>query len=596
MLRAADIATGDGRLGWRGGKVLAVRPATSTTVATPLARPSPGNGGDGGDVVDADENDVADDGDDDNHNDNHDNHNNKDARNVNAGNDSDGDDIASALDSARLLAGAAARGLVLAPLAATPRAPVTDGTKARAGTGAAAAGTAETGAGTGTAAEAAVAAGPRAVGLPGSVRHLVALLPAGRRASDPLAALETVAKAMAALKPRSSLLFVCGLFAPGSQEAVATAREAAVAAAKAGKKKTRAGVPLRRLTPKQKALKRAGERRAARKERRAAAAETAARSAAGAYLWRTAEGRPDVRARGGGGSKASGRAGGGRGLGLSARRCCEALRALGVAATPLHVALGLAEDPGSDLPPGHAGHVGGGRGAAGGVGLPGGFGGYGGGGDSGGGSCDGGGGDGVGCYDDSAGLLAGGGELDVAATAAASRNVLAQWFAAAAAGSGAGASAVAVPGAGADAGGAATAAGGGAPSYCGFGPGRRRRDSPPPQPPLLSPPCLVTFEGSARGLHFEGVDTVFVVGRPRSAASYLHLAGRVGRHAAAAAAAAGTARGCEGDGGGECGGVGGDGGSGDGSARVLPGTVVSVTTVGGARELEAWVAQLTTTS
>ncbi len=35
--------------------------------------------------------------------------------------------------------------------------------------------------------------------------------------------------------------------------------------------------------------------------------------------------------------------------------------------------------------------------------------------------------------------------------------------------------------------------------------------------------------GSARGLHFDGVDYVFVVGRPTSAALYLHLAGRVGR-------------------------------------------------------------------
>ena len=28
------------------------------------------------------------------------------------------------------------------------------------------------------------------------------------------------------------------------------------------------------------------------------------------------------------------------------------------------------------------------------------------------------------------------------------------------------------------------------------------------------PPVLVTFEGSARGLHFEGVNAVFVIGRP----------------------------------------------------------------------------------
>ena len=40
---------------------------------------------------------------------------------------------------------------------------------------------------------------------------------------------------------------------------------------------------------------------------------------------------------------------------------------------------------------------------------------------------------------------------------------------------------------------------------------------------------LVTFEGSARGLHLDNVDAVFIMGRPASAASYLHLAGRVGR-------------------------------------------------------------------
>jgi len=37
------------------------------------------------------------------------------------------------------------------------------------------------------------------------------------------------------------------------------------------------------------------------------------------------------------------------------------------------------------------------------------------------------------------------------------------------------------------------------------------------------PPFLVTFEGAATGLHLDDVDTVFVVGRPSSAASYLHL-------------------------------------------------------------------------
>ena len=79
----------------------------------------------------------------------------------------------------------------------------------------------------------------------------------------------------------------------------------------------------------------------------------------------------------------------------------------------------------------------------------------------------------------------------------------------------------------------------------------------------LDPPCLVTFEGSARGLHFENVDMVFVVGRPSSASSYLHISGRVGRHSAA-----------------------------NGVGSVNPGTVVSICTAGTARELEGWIEQL----
>ena len=46
-------------------------------------------------------------------------------------------------------------------------------------------------------------------------------------------------------------------------------------------------------------------------------------------------------------------------------------------------------------------------------------------------------------------------------------------------------------------------------------------------------PVFVTFEDSARGLHFDGVDAVFVPARPRSADEYLHLAGRTGRCGAA---------------------------------------------------------------
>ena len=78
------------------------------------------------------------------------------------------------------------------------------------------------------------------------------------------------------------------------------------------------------------------------------------------------------------------------------------------------------------------------------------------------------------------------------------------------------------------------------------------------------PPYLVTFEGSARGLHIDNVDTVFVVGRPASAASYLHLAGRVGR--------ASTSK--------------------DGSVVIRPGTVVSLCTKGSAIELTKWTKQI----
>ena len=43
-------------------------------------------------------------------------------------------------------------------------------------------------------------------------------------------------------------------------------------------------------------------------------------------------------------------------------------------------------------------------------------------------------------------------------------------------------------------------------------------------------PMLVTFEDMARGLHFAGVSHVFILGMPDSPATYLHLAGRCGRH------------------------------------------------------------------
>lgn len=78
-----------------------------------------------------------------------------------------------------------------------------------------------------------------------------------------------------------------------------------------------------------------------------------------------------------------------------------------------------------------------------------------------------------------------------------------------------------------------------------------------------TPPFLVTFEGSARGLHFDGVDAVFVIGRPASAASYLHLAGRVGRASSL-----------------------------DGNVVIKPGTIVSICTKGSATELEKWTKQI----
>ena len=42
-------------------------------------------------------------------------------------------------------------------------------------------------------------------------------------------------------------------------------------------------------------------------------------------------------------------------------------------------------------------------------------------------------------------------------------------------------------------------------------------------------PVLVGYEGIGRGLHFDGIETVYVVGLPQKVKNYLHLAGRVGR-------------------------------------------------------------------
>jgi superfamily II DNA/RNA helicase len=88
------------------------------------------------------------------------------------------------------------------------------------------------------------------------------------------------------------------------------------------------------------------------------------------------------------------------------------------------------------------------------------------------------------------------------------------------------------------------------------------------------PPVLVTFEGSARGLHFDGVDYVFVIGRPTSAASYLHLAGRVGRSMPAAH------------------GISENGGGGGREVEVRPGTIVSFCSKGRVGELQKWTSQV----
>ena len=51
-----------------------------------------------------------------------------------------------------------------------------------------------------------------------------------------------------------------------------------------------------------------------------------------------------------------------------------------------------------------------------------------------------------------------------------------------------------------------------------------------------TPPLIVTVEDMARGLHFDGVKNVFILGMPDSPSTYLHLAGRTGRHGGPAGA------------------------------------------------------------
>lgn len=65
------------------------------------------------------------------------------------------------------------------------------------------------------------------------------------------------------------------------------------------------------------------------------------------------------------------------------------------------------------------------------------------------------------------------------------------------------------------------------------------------------------------------MDVVFVVGRPTSAASYLHLAGRVGRAVPQDGSNAGSS-----------------------NVEIRPGTVVSFCTKGRVKELEKWTNQV----
>eukprot|EP00933_Yihiella_yeosuensis_P015934 TRINITY_DN13763_c0_g2_i1.p1 TRINITY_DN13763_c0_g2~~TRINITY_DN13763_c0_g2_i1.p1 ORF type:complete len:958 (-),score=146.44 TRINITY_DN13763_c0_g2_i1:320-3154(-) len=45
----------------------------------------------------------------------------------------------------------------------------------------------------------------------------------------------------------------------------------------------------------------------------------------------------------------------------------------------------------------------------------------------------------------------------------------------------------------------------------------------------VTSPILVGFEGTARGMHFDGVETVYILGIPTKPLVYCHMAGRVGR-------------------------------------------------------------------
>jgi hypothetical protein len=266
----------------------------------------------------------------------------------------------------------------------------------------------DAGGGGGDEGAAAASVAARAVTVPTAVAHRYVRVPKAR-ATDAGAALTAVAAAMRELQPRSSLVFVCGAFAPASTAALEAAAAkastpAARAAAARSAKKNKSSAKA--LTAAERAKLRAREKRAARK---AAALDDGLGALLGAR-------RDDVGLR----AEAAG-------AGLSARRACAALAALGVDAAPLHVALGLATEKAANREEAGEGGEGG----------------------------------------------AAGDPTAVAHAALAAR------FAAL----------------------ASTAAAASPSSSAGLEVGAASKLGP----------CLVTFEGSARGLHFEGVDAVFVV-------------------------------------------------------------------------------------
>ena len=287
------------------------------------------------------------------------------------------------------------------------------------------------------------AAGARAVTVPSAVAHRYVCVPKAK-ATDAGAALSAVVDAMRRLQPRSSLLFVCGAFAPASTAALEAAAAkantpAAQAAALRSAKKNKKSGPGKGMTSAERAKLRAREKRAARK---AAAADDGLSAILGSSSGSSLSGVQTTTA-----------AAAVTSAGLSARRACAALNALGVEAAPLHVALGLASEKAAQRD--------------GGVQKNG--------------------------NDDGEGDHEGDASFGPGGAAAVAHKELAARFASLASSSEETTGTTGDGNTGEGEGAPSAAAASSSSSTSGLG------------------PCLVTFEGSARGLHFDGVDAVFVV-------------------------------------------------------------------------------------